>query len=802
MPKLSQENLEKHSHFLQAIWFDPVSEYLDKLVHCDQFEPFNRIDIAETETETETENVLPCEFMKPELPTSTRESRRSSRRDRKHQNVTPLQAPVAESQSVYQPPLHDTITSGITTMIITPAGQVPAVKNEEIKREVISGANTNLTPGNRNRESKRNKKQPTNIESMQTVVKAVDASAEISPVTKTAANARRRKSKSDKQKERSHKGQDHPFRENGNGIPDRPAAVPAGGSDPEPLVIKPAHNPKIPRDSHEMPSSGGNNGDVKKNKGQKRFQPKLKARPNRNKPTVSEDGTPAPTPPIGGSDSGSFGSSLLELETTTSASSTATTATLIVMTQGDTETVVASAASSATLVQHTVTTASSVQKDLSRRLSTATPMSPPTQNKSIVSPRSPIVTPTKVTKDRTSQATAISIPSSDAGSSSAAHAISSSSNSALSKQSKGASVISVPTARNYSELEETDEMEEAEGSNSARKRSKGKSTRLRNQPIVYNDDGEEMTEDGEELVPDYANMYMYQFTRDLGVGKRSKVYQEHQKALETKRRVSKRKERIEAIRRMEGRGPSPTPGDDDDDDDEDRDDDDNDNLQDEDGSGNGEANKEEKTTRARSEINTPKPAPQPKTFAPQVRVVDGQIELDVDSLVVDHDIVEADTHQEPMEYVEESSTTKFVNNSSFTRKIASERWSEKDTDLFYEALAQWGTDFGIICRLFPSKTRIAVRNKYKREDRYNHSRVEEALNSRRPIDLDKYSKMIGTEFPEVSEEDLIKKLPDVDEDDQAPVGTPDFEDEYGDGEEIVEKKAQEEEAEEIIGMIE
>ncbi|KAG0009754.1 Transcription factor TFIIIB component B [Entomortierella chlamydospora] len=538
-------------------------------------------------------------------------------------------------------------------------------------------------------------------------------------------------------------------------------------------------------------------------KGQKRFQPKLKARPNRSKPTASEDGTPAPTPPIGGSDSGSFGSSLLELETTTSTNSTATTATLITTTQADTEAGVASAASSATLVQHATTTASSAQKDLSRRLSTATPMSPPTQNKSIVTPRSPIVAPTKVTKDRTSQAIAISIPSSDAGSSSATHAISSSSNSALAKQSKGASVISVPTARSYSELEETDETEEAESSNSARKRSKGKSTRLRNQPIVYNDDGEEMTEDGEELVPDYANMYMYQFTRDLGVGKRSKVYQEHQKALETKRRVSKRKERIEAIRRMEGRGPSPTPGEDDDDDDEDGEDDDNDNLaQDEDGNRNGEANKEEKTTRAKSEINTPKPAPQPKTFAPQVRVVDGQIELDVDSLVVDHDIVEAGTHQEPMEYVEESSTTKFVNNSSFTRKIASERWSEKDTDLFYEALAQWGTDFGIICRLFPSKTRIAVRNKYKREDRYNHSRVEEALNSRRPIDLDKYSKMIGTEFPEVSEEDLIKKLPDVDDDDQAPVGTPDFEDEYGDGEEIVEEKAQEEEAEEIIGMIE
>ncbi|KAF9358392.1 Transcription factor TFIIIB component B [Mortierella sp. AD094] len=780
MPKLSHENLEKHARCLQEIWFDPVSEYLDKLVRCDQFEPLeeNSIDVIDiAASDAETENTLPSESAKPELPTSTRKSKRSSRRNRKRQNVAPLPVPVAESQPIYQPPLHDPITFGIATMATTPAEQLqePTVKNEEIKHEVIGGVNANLRPGNRR--SERNNKQSTDVEGVQAAVKTIDISAHISPVIKTAATARRRKS--DKLKEQPGKGQDQPLRENCDGNPDHPAAIPIGGSEIKPLIVK-------------------------SDKGQKRFQPKLKARPNRNKITTSEDGTPAPTPPTGGSDSGSFGSSLLEFDTTSSTGSSAVTAALTISTtQVDIETGVASAASAATPALHVTATASSAHKELSRRLSTATPMSPPIHSKLIVSPRSPIVTPTKVTKDRTNQVTAISIPSSDAGSSSATPAISSSSNSTLAKQSKGASVISVPTARSYSELEEIDETEEAESSNSPRKRSKGKSTRPRNQPIVYNDDGEEVTEDGEELVPDYANMYMYQFTRDLGVGKRSKVYQEHQKALEAKRRVSKRKERIDAIRKMEGRGPSPTPGEDDDDDEDgEEEEEDNDGVaRDGDGSGDEEANKQEKAARAKSEISTPKPAPQPKTFAPQVRLVDGRIELDVDSLVVDHDIVEADTNQEPMEYVEESSSTKFVNNSTFSRKIASERWSEKDTNLFYEALAQWGTDFGIICRLFPSKTRIAVRNKYKREDRYNHSRVEEALNSRRPIDLDKYSKMIGTEFPEVSEEDLIKKLPDMDEDDQALLGTPDFEDEYGDGEEIVEEKAQEE-AEEIIGMIE
>ncbi|KAF8977445.1 Transcription factor TFIIIB component B [Entomortierella lignicola] len=537
-------------------------------------------------------------------------------------------------------------------------------------------------------------------------------------------------------------------------------------------------------------------------KGQKRFQPKLKARPTRNKTTPSEDGTSTltPTQPTG-SESGSFGSLLLESDAPNNAGSSSILTLAASTTHINIETSVTSVS---TVSTHASTSISiiSAHNEQAKSVPASTTISSPTHNMSIV-------TPTKVT----SQATTISIPSqstfagpSDAGSSSAIPVSSSSSNTLLTKPSKGASVISVPTARSHSEMEEYDESEEAENSMSPRKRSKGKSTRPRNQPLVYNEDGEEIPEDSEDFMPDYANMFMFEFTRDLGIGKRSKVFHEHQKIQESTKKVNKKAQRIEAIRKMEGRGPSPprTSGDQDDYGEEDMDEDngDDDNIaREDDNTGIDDSNKEEKLARAKSETSTPKAPTQHKTFAPQVRLVDGRIELDVDSLVVDHDIVEADTNQEPMEYVEESSSTKFTNNSTFNRRITAERWSQKDTDLFYEALAQWGTDFGIICRLFPSKTRVAVRNKYKREDRYNHSRVEDALNSRRPIDLDSYSKMIGTEFPEITEEDLIKTLPDPDEDDQAPLGTPDFDDNYADGEEIVEEKP-EEETEEIIGMIE
>ena len=55
---------------------------------------------------------------------------------------------------------------------------------------------------------------------------------------------------------------------------------------------------------------------------------------------------------------------------------------------------------------------------------------------------------------------------------------------------------------------------------------------------------------------------------------------------------------------------------------------------------------------------------------------------------------------------------------------------------FSQAIAQWGTDFGIIHKMFKQKSRINVRNKFKREDRLNHSRVQHALNNRAPMGKD------------------------------------------------------------------
>ncbi|KAG0210958.1 Transcription factor TFIIIB component B [Mortierella sp. GBA30] len=517
-------------------------------------------------------------------------------------------------------------------------------------------------------------------------------------------------------------------------------------------------------------------------KGQTRFAPKLKARPSRSKTTASEDGTPAPTPSISGSDSGTFGASLLESEAGSATTTTITTTTV---------TASSSVAASLNAV---------VKESSSRRLST-TVMSPPstTTRTTITAPQSPHFSPTKVQREKSSQpGTAISFPSSsekptsEASSSTSTSTIGKPITVGSSKPTKGASIISVPSARSHTERDDAEDEESTEGSASSRKRSKGKHV-VRTRIVA--EDGEEETEDGEEEMPDYSDTPMHEFTKDMGTGKRSKVYFELLKQEEEKRRLKRLRRRELALQRKLGRGASVTPA---------PFDDDNDSLADE---FENQATikhdeKEEKDTQTKREPSTPtqQPPPPTRTLAPQVRIVDGRIELDVDSLLVDHATVDAIVDQGPMEYVEESSITKFVNSASYSKKSRSEKWSEEDTDRFYEALSQWGTDFGIICRLFPGKSRIAVRNKFKREDRLNKTRVEHALHSKRAVDLDEYSQITRRSYPEVDELEAIKKLPE--EEDLLP--DLNFAEEY---QEDAEQEQQEEEIveeveeEEIVGMV-
>ncbi|KAL6007145.1 Transcription factor TFIIIB component B [Asimina triloba] len=67
-----------------------------------------------------------------------------------------------------------------------------------------------------------------------------------------------------------------------------------------------------------------------------------------------------------------------------------------------------------------------------------------------------------------------------------------------------------------------------------------------------------------------------------------------------------------------------------------------------------------------------------------------------------------------------------LNYHSFMKRTPKERWSKSDTEMFYEALRQFGTDFAMIQQLFPGRTRHQVKLKFKAEERKRPLQLSDA----------------------------------------------------------------------------
>jgi hypothetical protein len=117
----------------------------------------------------------------------------------------------------------------------------------------------------------------------------------------------------------------------------------------------------------------------------------------------------------------------------------------------------------------------------------------------------------------------------------------------------------------------------------------------------------------------------------------------------------------------------------------------------------------------------------------QVRLVNGEIVLDADSLVVERTEGDVNYGDDPMEVVEENSMTKKVNSSTYGKRKQSSRWDELETALFYDCLSQFGTDFEMIANMMPGRTRNQVRTKFNREEKVCPEKVTEYMISKRKL---------------------------------------------------------------------
>lgn len=134
-------------------------------------------------------------------------------------------------------------------------------------------------------------------------------------------------------------------------------------------------------------------------------------------------------------------------------------------------------------------------------------------------------------------------------------------------------------------------------------------------------------------------------------------------------------------------------------------------------------------------------------FAVQTRIVDGKIVLDEQSLYADYrDEEQQAREQRNWEVIDEREGDQFVNSASRSKQRRTQRWSVEETERFFQAVSQWGTDFEMITRLFPHRTRREIKSKWTKESRQNPKRLDDAFTRRTAVDLKAYGHAAGVDL--------------------------------------------------------
>ena len=143
---------------------------------------------------------------------------------------------------------------------------------------------------------------------------------------------------------------------------------------------------------------------------------------------------------------------------------------------------------------------------------------------------------------------------------------------------------------------------------------------------------------------------------------------------------------------------------------------------------------------------------------PNTIIVNGQIQIDETSLEIDrHAAAALERNLEQLDAVDETDMTRKINSATWLKRDQSGGWNEMLTERFYDGLRMFGTDFEMISKMFPGRTRHKIKLKFCKEERINGDRIKATLLGEvLAVDLPELEKMAGTEFddPEELEKDL------------------------------------------------
>ena len=158
-------------------------------------------------------------------------------------------------------------------------------------------------------------------------------------------------------------------------------------------------------------------------------------------------------------------------------------------------------------------------------------------------------------------------------------------------------------------------------------------------------------------------------------------------------------------------------------------------------------------------------------LVPNTIIVDGEIHIDETSLQIDrHANAAIERDAEAQEGIDESELTRRVNSGSWLKRDRGGRWNEESTERFFEALRMFGTNFDMISKLFPGRTRHSIKLKFLKEEKADQERIKQTLMGERIlVDMDEYSRITNTVYadPEELEHDLAEDRKRMEEEQRA-----------------------------------
>eukprot|EP00892_Ulva_mutabilis_P006683 jgi/Ulvmu1/4387/UM002_0112.1 len=141
-------------------------------------------------------------------------------------------------------------------------------------------------------------------------------------------------------------------------------------------------------------------------------------------------------------------------------------------------------------------------------------------------------------------------------------------------------------------------------------------------------------------------------------------------------------------------------------------------------------------------------------LAPQLVLRDGKIVVDQGSLTVQ---ANAPVTRRSVEVEEDDDT--LINSHSYlpVSKLTKERWTQQETELFYQILRSYGADFTFMSQCFQGRTRKQVKNKYLKEERVNPGRIKAAMSGSQTATL---AQLTNLAQPGTAAADIAAILPD------------------------------------------